>query len=620
MSYSKTVVGCLALFTFLDTLFVGDAHPCENFLASLVMPSALHHVRGVAVTLTGVNFHPSGRYDGFENEVSDLAYGVGESSVAGDDAICTFDAPKDPGSISQGVNVGQWSFACSLPGRLGTGFVNVGIGSVGQEDARFLYGPEFLIHLLATPVFYNVIGPNFRAYGDAVQVIGTEMIISEASAAEPGHSLFCSWYFACSAEGDVDSEKQTGRSYGAFISSALRSCEVPTLFGIALQVRAVVDTPKLARRDPDTCTTGPVFTICDPPRVLKVLPAATTSKGGELLQVQSSDHSLSSSNLLALNGYRPFIRIGSLWITPNVHLHRNPNQGQLLQVVVPAHRSTSSGVDVTISNNYFGFNSQEGRASCTSVLHFRTPDYTDLTYSSQEIKHLIGLSLASLRSSFDAVSLAIHQPTDMMLRTPSNIASSVAKVSQLITASGPIGGGGIVWVTGTGLQLFSETDYGIARYWLFGNVGVSTAFVSSSLVVCEAPSSEMISERPAAVSSGLVSGNYTFITSLMYNYMPCINALHWWPVSGIAHGGTQVLISLSRNIQATVFCRFGTVLVIGFSSDLKGSIACVSPARNAGFVKFMIGSFHGAVHVSGFDELAGRGNNSSHYQYFSTFD
>jgi len=157
MSYSKTVVGCLALFTFLDTLFVGDAHPCENFLASLVMPSALHHVRGVAVTLTGVNFHPSGRYDGFENEVSDLAYGVGESSVAGDDAICTFDAPKDPGSISQGVNVGQWSFACSLPGRLGTGFVNVGIGSVGQEDARFLYGPEFLIHLLATPVFYNVI-------------------------------------------------------------------------------------------------------------------------------------------------------------------------------------------------------------------------------------------------------------------------------------------------------------------------------------------------------------------------------------------------------------------------------------------------------------------------------
>ena len=121
------------------------------------MPSALHHVRGVAVTLTGVNFHPSGRYDGFENEVSDLAYGVGESSVAGDDAICTFDAPKDPGSISQGVNVGQWSFACSLPGRLGTGFVNVGIGSVGQEDARFLYGPEFLIHLLATPVFYNVI-------------------------------------------------------------------------------------------------------------------------------------------------------------------------------------------------------------------------------------------------------------------------------------------------------------------------------------------------------------------------------------------------------------------------------------------------------------------------------
>ena len=77
-----------------------------------------------------------------------------------------------------------------------------------------------------------------------------------------------------------------------------------------------------------------------------------------------------------------------------------------------------------------------------------------------------------------------------------------------------------------------------------------------------------------------------------------------------------------RNGQATVSCRFGTVMVIGFFADAEASVVCVSPAMNAGFVDLMIGGFYGAVHASGFGEAVGSvgTGSSSQFHYFDNFD
>ena len=493
------------------------------------------------------------------------------------------------------------------------------------------------MNLLAQPVLYNVVGPTFRARGDVLQVAGSGMIVLEASIASPGHPTFCGWCFA-NTERVVEASKPRGRSFGAFVSSALRSCEVPTLLGaVALQARATVDSSVLAYGEvSDTCTTGPIFTIIDPPHVLSVEPATTNSKGGELLHIETSDLSLSSI-LSAVENYRsyykayksyyrPLIRIGTFWVEAAVQDSKCSNRGQLLKVVTPAQKSTSfSEVDFAISNNFFGsgirHHGQGDEAASSTVVYSNPLGHTTLTYPLQGNIHLNGLSLDDLSERHHYISLASHQNANIILTTLSKIAS-VAKIRQLITASGPKGGGGMVWVTGTSLQAISQGGGGMLWYCSFSNIGIAVVFVSSGLVVCEAPSSEILSKNATSVPFGLFHKNHTITASTTYSYMTNFNILEWWPGSGSAYGGTRVVILSFRNGRATVSCRFGTVMVIGFIADAETSAVCVSPAMNAGLVDFMIGSFYGAVHVSGFGKAVGSvgTGSSSQFHYFNNFD
>ena len=132
MGPSKTFASAFVFLTILDALWIGEAQPCENFLASLVTPSALHHVNGAAVTLSGVNFHPSRVSTGLEDEKSTLENGVRER-LASDVAICTFGAPNDSESFSKGVKIGEWSLACSLPSKIRTRAVNA---STPKKDTQ----------------------------------------------------------------------------------------------------------------------------------------------------------------------------------------------------------------------------------------------------------------------------------------------------------------------------------------------------------------------------------------------------------------------------------------------------------------------------------------------------
>ena len=134
--------------------------------------------------------------------------------------------------------------------------MNVGIGSASRSDALSFW-PEFLVNLLAKPVLYNVRRTYLSGTRGCFAGSGIGNDHSGASIASPGHPTFCSWCFANTERGvKLETKRQVLRRFRFF---ALRSCEVPTLFGVvALQARATVDSSVLAYRALDTCTTGPL--------------------------------------------------------------------------------------------------------------------------------------------------------------------------------------------------------------------------------------------------------------------------------------------------------------------------------------------------------------------------
>ena len=93
----------------------------------------------------------------------------------------------------------------------------------------------------------------------------------------------------------------------------------------------------------------------------------------------------------------------------------------------------------------------------------------------------------------------------------------------------------MVWVTGTSLQAISQGGGGMPWYCSFSNIGITAVFVSSGLVVCEAPSSEMLSKNATSVPFGLFHKNHTITASTTYSYMPNFNILERWPGSGSAY-------------------------------------------------------------------------------------
>ena len=182
-------------------------------------------------------------------------------------------------------------------------------------------------------------------------------------------------------------------------------------------------------------------------------------------------------------------------------------------------------------------------------------------------------------------------------------------------AAGPSGGGGVVWVSGSGLTR-GACDFGIG----FGDVldtrvlDTASVLVSSALVACEAP---------ALASPGLAASTRVGVLgaagAAAYRFLPDVSpgyASNWTveaaPSTGPSRGGTTVTLSRlsrlrhrnSRSASAHGFdalagaagaggCRFGAVAVAardaeadgdGVAGGAVGAVSCVAPAGRPGRV------------------------------------
>ena len=181
-------------------------------------------------------------------------------------------------------------------------------------------------------------------------------------------------------------------------------------------------------------------------------------------------------------------------------------------------------------------------------------------------------------------------------------------------AAGPSGGGGVVWVSGSGLTR-GACDFGIG----FGDVldtrvlDTASVLVSSALVACEAP---------ALASPGLAASTRVGVLgaagAAAYRFLPDVSpgyASNWTveaaPSTGPSRGGTTVTLSRlsrlrhrnSRSASAGFDalagaagaggCRFGAVAVAardaeadgdGVAGGAVGAVSCVAPAGRPGRV------------------------------------
>ena len=181
-------------------------------------------------------------------------------------------------------------------------------------------------------------------------------------------------------------------------------------------------------------------------------------------------------------------------------------------------------------------------------------------------------------------------------------------------AAGPSGGGGVVWVSGSGLTR-GACDFGIG----FGDVldtrvlDTASVLVSSALVACEAPALA----SPGSAASMRV-GVLGAAGAAAYRFLPDVSpgyASNWTveaaPSTGPSRGGTTVTLSRlsrlrhrnSRSASAGFDalagaagaggCRFGAVAVAardaeadgdGVAGGAVGAVSCVAPAGRPGRV------------------------------------
>jgi len=145
-------------------------------------------------------------------------------------------------------------------------------------------------------------------------------------------------------------------------------------------------------------------------------------------------------------------------------------------------------------------------------------------------------------------------------------------VDSVSPGRGPVGGGSLVTVSGSGFRFTG------ALQCRFGLSSVPAVYVSDSEVRCESP------ELPAGVVEVRVSSNgVDFSTSFgEFEYVRVAHISGVSPSVGSVSGGTKVALSGSgfESIEG-MSCRFGGSSMVSAVFVSEGEIECESPVRRA---------------------------------------
>jgi hypothetical protein len=148
-----------------------------------------------------------------------------------------------------------------------------------------------------------------------------------------------------------------------------------------------------------------------------------------------------------------------------------------------------------------------------------------------------------------------------------------AAVTELLQNAGPVTGGSVVRVFGAG---FFFTDTFIACR--FGAVAtVFGSYRSATEVQCVAP----VAASPQFVDVEVTLNSQDFTTSaVQYTYFDVVRVAALLPAVGPRYGGTLVTVSGQGFVvtQATIKCRFGTLVPSYATRVTDTQLLCASPA------------------------------------------
>ena len=192
-----------------------------------------------------------------------------------------------------------------------------------------------------------------------------------------------------------------------------------------------------------------------------------------------------------------------------------------------------------------------------------------------------------------------------------------AVVVSATPALGPLGGGGIAWISGVGLHraalgASSSSAFGAPCSFGGGVAGLS-ALVSSGLVACEALPAPPFEGIPAALAS--VAAPAAPVTPVAravplsdstnagtYTYLPRASVADLEPDTGTLEGGTRLRVRLDiggAGGGGAAVCRFGAVVVTASPASLGDDgfdgILCAAPASRPGWVNVAVGGARGAA-------------------------
>ena len=271
----------------------------EDRLTAAVLPSVVPAgVAGIAVTVAGTNFHPGGGDDD----------GADEPAI-----VCVFAGVDGPSAIVPARLIVNGAASCDVPFNPSpSGFVSVGLSANGGVDAKFFRGGAGgeVLAFAAPGALRSVVGSRTWARGDAAHFVGADMAPRDAlGAAAAGDPFPCGWRA-------LDGE--SGESPGAFVSTAVRTCETSPRFSESrdaaaddahrrpsgyeprpVRVVATLDAARLPLRAPGSASGGGDAAARDGDGEAEARPAASLGGAGSL--------TLELAEPPAITGVRPSI-------------------------------------------------------------------------------------------------------------------------------------------------------------------------------------------------------------------------------------------------------------------------------------------------------------------------
>lgn len=636
----------------------------EDRLTAAVLPSVVPAgVAGIAITVAGTNFHPGGGDDGADEPAIVCVFaGVeGPSAivparlVAGGGASC--DVPFNPSP---------------------SGFVSVGLSGNGGVDAKFFRGGAGgeVLAFTAPGALRSVVGSRTWARGDAAHFAGADMAPRDAlGRAAAGDAFPCGWRALDGEYGEspgafVSSAVRVCETSPRFPSDAGATRVVATLDAAHPLPGAVRggasaknegesgpsagagDAEAEARPAAALGAASLSLALAEPPAVTRVWPSSVAAEGGATVEV--SARGAFGDEPLAGGG--AWARIGTARVAADPGLREDGTSNVVAWRCVAPARAPSPrpgsrareylGVTVAIAASALGAERvgvEKHRLRSVSALAVAAEASSALAFAAETAGARGGTPAFSAPGTRTVLAAAGHHATcilgalgvGLLDHSPETVAAFAfgrasprerarlegggpggagAATRAAYPAAGPSGGGGVVWVSGSGLTR-GACDFGIG----FGDVldtrvlDTASVLVSSALVACEAP---------ALASPGLAASTRVGVLgaagAAAYRFLPDVSpgyASNWTveaaPSTGPSRGGTTVTLSRlsrlrhrnSRSASAGIDalagvagaggCRFGAVAVAardaeadgdGVAGGAVGAVSCVAPAGRPGRV------------------------------------